>query len=196
MEDTDVKRSTQEAKDAILDGLGWLGLLPDSDSPIVYQSENAGRHAQVAHDLVKQGKAYYCYCSPEELEQMRENAKTEGRPTSYDRRWRDRPETEAPTDIKPVIRIKMPTSGETTINDLVQGTVTLSNEQLDDFIILRADGTPTYMLSVVVDDFDMGVTHIIRGDDHLTNAFRQYHLYHACQLGRTRVCTHSINLWT
>ena len=180
VEDTDKKRSTSDAKDAIIDGLGWLGLLPDDNNPIVYQSENIDRHAQVAHDLVEQGHAYYCYCSPEELEQMRNHAKEQGHPTAYDRRWRDRDPADAPTDIKPVIRIKMPTDGETVIDDLVQGTVTMPNEQLDDFVILRADGTPTYMLSVVVDDHDMNITHIIRGDDHLTNAFRQYHLYRAC----------------
>ena len=180
VEDTDKKRSTDDAKDAIIDGLGWLGLLPDDDNPIVYQSQNAQRHAQIAHDLVASGHAYYCYCSPEDLEQMRSEAKIQGRATSYDRRWRDRDPSQAPTDVKPVIRIKMPTQGETVLTDLVQGPVTMPNEQLDDFIILRADGTPTYMLSVVVDDHDMAVTHIIRGDDHLINAFRQYHLYKAC----------------
>ena len=180
VEDTDKKRSTDAAKDAIIDGLGWLGLLPDGGNPIVYQSQNMERHAQVARDLVEQGHAYYCYCSPEELEQMRNDAKQQGRPTAYDRRWRDRDPANAPEGVHPVIRIKMPTDGETVINDLVQGTVTIANEQLDDFVILRADGTPTYMLSVVVDDRDMNITHIIRGDDHLTNAFRQYHLYGAC----------------
>lgn len=180
IEDTDTKRSTQQATDAILDGLGWLGLLPDDNHPTVYQSQNANRHAEIAHKLLESGHAYKCYCTPDELDEMRKIAREQGRPTAYNRRWRDRPDSEAPTDVPPVIRIKMPTNGQTTLNDLVQGTVTTPNEQLDDFIILRADGTPTYMLSVVVDDHDMDVTHVIRGDDHLTNAFRQYHLYQAC----------------
>lgn len=185
VEDTDKKRSTETAKKAILDGLDWLGLLPDGNCPIVYQSQQAERHVQIAKQLVDSGHAYYCYCTPEELLEMRQTAKQQGRPTAYDRRWRNDQETggerpQIPTNIDPVIRIKMPITGETVINDLVQGTVTISNEQLDDFVILRSDGTPTYMLSVVVDDHHMGITHIIRGDDHLTNAFRQYHLYQAC----------------
>ncbi|MDX1738376.1 MAG: glutamate--tRNA ligase, partial [Alphaproteobacteria bacterium] len=177
IEDTDKKRSTEEAIEAILDGLNWLGLGAD-DKPI-FQSSNAERHADVAREMIKNGHAYYCYCTPEELEKMRETAKAEGRPVSYDGRWRDRDSSEAPEGIDPVVRIKMPRDGETTISDAVQGDVTIKNEQLDDFILLRADGTPTYMLSVVVDDHDMGVTHIIRGDDHLTNAFRQSQLYKA-----------------
>ncbi|MTI09106.1 glutamate--tRNA ligase [Curvivirga aplysinae] len=177
IEDTDKKRSTDEAIDAILDGLNWLGLGAD-DKPI-FQSQNANRHAEVAKQLLAEGKAYNCYCSPEELAEMRENAKEEGRPVGYDGTWRDRTPSEAPEGVAPVVRIKMPRDGETTITDAVQGSVTIKNEQLDDFVLLRADGTPTYMLSVVVDDHDMGVTHIIRGDDHLTNAFRQYQLYNA-----------------
>ena len=175
IEDTDHKRSTTEAIDAIQDGLNWLGLEPDGD--IVFQSKNATRHSEVAQSLLVAGKAYHCYCTPEELTEMRETAKAEGRPMRYDGTWRNRDATQAPAGAKPVVRIKMPQTGETTIRDLVQGDVTVANDQLDDFILLRADGTPTYMLSVVVDDYDMGITHIIRGDDHLTNAFRQYHLY-------------------
>lgn len=178
IEDTDRQRSTPEAIEAIKDGLSWLGLMPDED--IVFQSQNADRHAEVARRLVEEGKAYYCYCSQQELEEMREKARAEGRPVRYNGMWRDRSPEEAPEGVDPVVRVKMPTEGETTIDDLVQGTVTIQNQQLDDFVLLRADGSPTYMLSVVVDDNDMGITHVIRGDDHLTNAFRQYHLYKAC----------------
>ncbi len=177
IEDTDRKRSTQEAIDAILDGLTWLGL--DWDGDIVFQTRNAERHAAVAKELIDAGKAYHCYCTPEELKEMRESARAAGRPALYDRRWRDRDPADAPAGVDPVVRIKMPQCGKTTIPDLVQGDVTIANEQLDDFILLRADGTPTYMLSVVVDDHDMGITHIIRGDDHLNNAFRQLHLFRA-----------------
>ena len=177
IEDTDRKRSTQEAIDAIIDGLKWLEL--DWDGDIVFQTQNADRHAAVAQALLDEGKAYKCYCTPEELTAMRDAARQEGRPVLYDGRWRDRDPAEAPPGVDPVVRIKMPRDGETTIADLVQGDVTVANAQLDDFILLRADGTPTYMLSVVVDDHDMGVTHIIRGDDHLNNAFRQLHLFEA-----------------
>ncbi len=171
IEDTDRKRHSEEAVEAIIRGLEWLGLNWDGD--IVSQFARADRHREVAQQLLDEGKAYYCYCSPEELEVMREDAKTTGRPTAYDKRWRDKSPSEAPADIKPVVRIKAPLSGKTIIKDEVQGEVSVNNEQIDDFIILRSDGTPTYMLSVVVDDHDMGVTHIIRGDDHLNNAFRQ-----------------------
>lgn len=177
IEDTDRKRSTQEAIDAILDGLNWLGL--DWDGDVVFQTRNAERHAAVAKQLIDAGRAYHCYCTPEELKEMRETARAEGRPALYDRRWRDRDPSDAPAGVDPVVRIKMPQCGKTTISDLVQGDVTVADEQLDDFILLRADGTPTYMLSVVVDDHDMGITHVIRGDDHLNNAFRQLHLFKA-----------------
>ncbi|TDI59424.1 MAG: glutamate--tRNA ligase [Alphaproteobacteria bacterium] len=177
IEDTDRKRSTDEATAAIVEGLDWLGLQPDGD--IVYQSHNLDRHTEVAKALLDSGNAYYCYCSKEELAEMRENARAEGRPIGYDGRWRDRDPAEAPVGVDPVVRFKAPKEGSTTIHDLVQGEVTVSNKELDDMIILRADGTPTYMLSVVVDDHDMGITHIIRGDDHLNNAFRQYHLFGA-----------------
>tara|TARA_R110002110_G_scaffold414147_3_gene643483 strand:- start:51262 stop:52665 length:1404 start_codon:yes stop_codon:yes gene_type:complete len=179
VEDTDLKRSTDEAIQAILHGLSWLEL--DWDGAEVYQSHNADRHREVAEQLVADGKAYKCYCTPEELAEMREKAKNSGGSTRmYDGRWRDRDPAEAPAGIDPVIRIKMPQEGETTITDLVQGDVTKANDTLDDFIILRSDGTPTYMLAVVVDDHDMGVTHAIRGDDHLNNAFRQLHVFKAC----------------
>ncbi|MBS27529.1 MAG: glutamate--tRNA ligase [Alphaproteobacteria bacterium] len=179
IEDTDRKRSTDEAIAAIFHGLSWLGL--DHDGNAVFQSNNAARHAEVAEQLIVEGKAYRCYCTPEELTEMRENARNSGGSTRiYDGRWRDRDPAEAPDGIAPVVRIKMPLDGETTISDLVQGDVTRANDTLDDFIILRSDGTPTYMLAVVIDDHDMGVTHAIRGDDHLNNAFRQYHLFEAC----------------
>lgn len=178
IEDTDRARSTQDAVDAIFDGLSWLGLNWDEEP--VFQFSKAQRHAEVAHMLVEQGKAYYCYCSPEELSAMRDEQKAAGLPMRYDGRWRNRPATDAPAGIKPVVRLKAPQNGETVLSDLVQGEVRVANAQLDDMVLLRADGTPTYMLSVVVDDHDMGITHVIRGDDHLTNTFRQIQLYHAC----------------
>jgi len=177
IEDTDRKRSSQEAVEAIYEGLRWLGL--DWDGDAISQFERADRHREVAEQLLKAGKAYHCYCSPEELAEMRELAKQEKRPIRYDGRWRDRDPAEAPKDVPPVVRLKAPQEGETVIHDLVQGTVKVSNQQLDDMILLRADGTPTYMLAVVVDDYDMGVTHAIRGDDHLNNAFRQKQIYDA-----------------
>ncbi|MDP6817554.1 MAG: glutamate--tRNA ligase [Alphaproteobacteria bacterium] len=175
IEDTDRARSTSEAVQAIFDGLDWLELGHDGEA--VFQSAGAERHAALAHQLLAAGKAYHCWCSPEELSEMREKARAEGRPMRYDRRWRDRDPAEAPPDIAPVIRFKAPTDGETVIEDLVQGPVRVANEQLDDMILLRSDGTPTYMLSVVVDDHDMQVSHAIRGDDHLTNAARQTQLF-------------------
>ena len=177
IEDTDRARSTPEALEAILDGLRWLEL--DWDGEAVSQFSRAPHHAETARALVDQGKAYRCYCTPEELAEMRERAKAEGRPIRYDGRWRDRDPSDAPQDVAPAIRLKAPQDGETVIDDLIQGTVRVANAQLDDMVLLRADGTPTYMLAVVVDDHDMGITHVIRGDDHLTNAFRQTQLYHA-----------------
>jgi glutamyl-tRNA synthetase len=177
IEDTDRARSTPEAVEAILDGLSWLGL--EWDDEVVYQFARAPRHAEVARQLLAEGKAYYCYCTPQELEEMRAKAKAEGRPTNYDRRWRDRDPKDAPPGAAPVIRIKAPLTGQTVIHDQVQGDVVIDNQQLDDMILLRADGTPVYMLSVVVDDHDMGITHVIRGDDHLNNAARQMMLIQA-----------------
>jgi glutamyl-tRNA synthetase len=177
IEDTDRARSTQEAIDAILDGLAWMGLSGDEDP--VFQFARAARHTEVAQSLLDQGKAYYCYATPEELAEMREVAKSEGRSMRYDGRWRDRDPAEAPHGIPPVIRLRAPQDGETLVQDLIQGEVRVANAQLDDMVLLRSDGTPTYMLSVVVDDHDMGVTHVIRGDDHLTNTFRQRQLYDA-----------------
>jgi glutamyl-tRNA synthetase len=179
IEDTDRARSTPEAVDAIIDGLSWLELRWDGD--IVMQFERVGRHAEAARQLLASGNAYYCYCTPAELEAMREKARAEGRSVRYDGTWRDRDPREAPPGVKPVIRLRAPQTGETAIDDLVQGRVTVANEQLDDLIILRSDGTPTYNLSVVVDDHDMGITHVIRGDDHLNNAFRQTQIYRALQ---------------
>lgn len=177
IEDTDRQRSTEAATAAILDGLSWLGLLWDGEP--VSQFERADRHREVALELLEKGEAYYCYASQAELEAMREKARAEGRPPRYDGTWRDRAPSEAPQDVKPVIRIKAPREGDTVIHDKVQGEVRFPNKDLDDFIILRSDGSPTYMHAVVVDDHDMGVTHIIRGDDHLTNAARQALIYKA-----------------
>src|SRR5579871_2292888 len=179
IEDTDRKRSTEQAIAAIIEGLAWLGL--DWDGEVVHQFARAGRHAEVARRLLAEGKAYYCYCTPAELETMREAARAAGLPTRYDGRWRDRDPAEAPKDVAPVIRLKAPQTGETTVQDRVQGEVRVANEQLDDMVLLRGDGTPTYMLSVVVDDHDMGITQVIRGDDHLTNTLRQIQLYDAMQ---------------
>ncbi|MGX5733585.1 glutamate--tRNA ligase [Bosea thiooxidans] len=177
IEDTDRERSTEAAIAAILDGLSWLGL--DWDGDTVYQFARAGRHREVAEQMLAAGKAYYCYASQAELEEMREKARAEGKPLRYDGRWRDRDPAEAPAGVKPVIRLKAPQTGETVVEDEVQGRVVWQNENLDDLVLLRSDGTPTYMLAVVVDDHDMGVTHVIRGDDHLTNAARQTQIYDA-----------------
>jgi glutamyl-tRNA synthetase len=173
VEDTDRERSTQEAVDAILDSMNWLQL--DHDNDVYYQSQFASRHVEVANELLAKGRAYKCYCTPEELDEMRARAALEKRSPRYDGRCRHRSEADLPF----AVRFKAPTEGSITISDLVQGDVTVHNEQLDDMVLLRNDSTPTYMLSVVVDDHDMGITHIIRGDDHLTNAFRQHHLYKA-----------------
>src|SRR5829696_1693109 len=177
IEDTDRERSTQPAIDAILDGLTWLGI--EWDGETVYQFSRSARHREVVEQLLAEGKAYRCYASPEELTEMREAARREGRSKLYDGRWRDRDPSEAPAGVKPVIRIRAPQTGETAVDDQVQGRVTWQNENLDDFVLLRSDGTPTYMLAVVVDDHDMGVTHIIRGDDHLNNGARQTQIYQA-----------------
>src|SRR3954471_8995726 len=177
IEDTDRQRSTPEAVAAIIDGLSWLGL--EWDGEIVHQFAHAARHAEVARELLARGRAYYCYSTPAELEAMRERARAEKRSVRYDGTWRDRDPSEAPSGIAPVIRLRAPQDGATTIRDLVQGEVTVENAELDDLIILRADGTPTYNLSVVVDDHDMEITHVIRGDDHLNNAFRQTQIYRA-----------------
>jgi glutamyl-tRNA synthetase len=177
IEDTDRERSTVAAINAIIDGLTWLGLNWDGEP--VFQFSRAERHRQVAEQLLAAGRAYHCYASPEELVAMREAARREGRSKLYDGRWRDRDPSEAPPGVKPVIRLKAPLTGETAIEDQVQGRVVWQNADLDDLVLLRSDGTPTYMLAVVVDDHDMGVTHIIRGDDHLTNGARQSQIYDA-----------------
>ncbi len=177
IEDTDRQRSTTEAIGAIIDGLTWLGL--EWDGQTIYQFARAERHAEVARQLLSEGKAYYCYASPEELEEMRALAMKEGRPPRYDGRWRDRDPSEAPAGVQPVIRLKARQDGETVVNDEVQGRVVIPNKDLDDLVLLRSDGTPTYMHAVVVDDHDMGVTHVIRGVDHLTNAARQTQIYEA-----------------
>ncbi|AOO82446.1 glutamate--tRNA ligase [Bosea vaviloviae] len=177
IEDTDRERSTEPAIAAILDGLSWLGL--DWDGDTVYQFARAERHREVAQQMLAAGRAYHCYATPAELDEMREKAKAEGRPMRYDGRWRDRDPATAPAGVKPVIRLRAPQTGETVVEDEVQGRVVWQNENLDDLVLLRSDGNPTYMLAVVVDDHDMGVTHVIRGDDHLTNAARQTQIYQA-----------------
>lgn len=182
IEDTDRARSTQEAVQVILDGLDWLGL--HADEPPVYQTSREARHIEVAMQLLEAGKAYKCYCSPQELTEMREQAIKEKRPPRYDGRWRDRDAAEAPQGVKPAIRLKAPREGEVVLQDLVQGEVRVKNTEMDDMIILRSDGTPTYLHAVVVDDHDMDITHVIRGDDHLTNTFRQIQIYDA--LGWTK----------
>ncbi|WP_022682183.1 glutamate--tRNA ligase [Sphingobium bisphenolivorans] len=171
IEDTDRARSTEEAVAAIFDGLEWLGLM--GDEPAIFQFERTPRHAEVAHQLLAAGHAYRCYATPEELAELREQQRAAKQPMRYDGRWRDRDPSEAPAGAPFVIRLKAAREGETAIEDAVQGRVVVQNAELDDMILLRSDGTPTYMLAVVVDDHDMGITHVIRGDDHLNNAFRQ-----------------------
>ena len=177
IEDTDRGRSTDAATQVILEGLDWLGLSPDA--PPVFQSARAARHAEVALQMLESGTAYRCWCTAEELRQMRERAVAEGRSPRYDGTWRDRDPAEAPTGVPFSIRLKAPQLGETIVDDLVQGAVRVANTELDDMIILRSDGTPTYLHAVVVDDHDMAITHVIRGDDHLTNTFRQIQVYQA-----------------
>ena len=183
VEDTDRERSTPESIETILDGLSWLGLDWDNKD---YKGRNyysqyaeRERHAEVARQMVANGTAYYCYASPQELDEMRAEQKAKGLPQKYDGRWRDRPASDAPPGVKPVIRLKAPQTGETTVHDKVMGSITVQNSQLDDMVLLRADGVPTYMHAVVVDDHDMGITHVIRGDDHMTNTFRQVQIYKA-----------------
>ena len=175
IEDTDRARSTQPAIDAILDGMRWLDL--EWDGPEVYQFSRAARHADVAHQMVAKGAAYRCYLTQDELAQMRDEAEAAKRPLRIRSPWRDRVPNDP--DAPHVIRLRAPTEGATTIHDRVQGEVTVQNSEIDDLVLLRSDGTPTYMLAVVVDDHDMGVTHVIRGDDHLNNAFRQLPIYRA-----------------
>jgi len=171
IEDTDRARSTDEAIEKILDGMRWLGL--DWDGDEMYQFAHAERHAEVANTLLEQGKAYRCYATPEELAAMREQQRAAKQPICYDGRWRDRDPADAPEGAPFVIRLKTPTESETVIEDAIQGRVIVQNAEIDDFVMLRGDGTPTYMLADAIDDHDMGITHVIRGDDHLNNAFRQ-----------------------
>jgi glutamyl-tRNA synthetase len=183
VEDTDRARSTPESVETIFDGMLWLGLDWDNkaygERNYYSQYEQRERHADVARQMVENGTAYYCYASPPELEAMRAEQKEKGLPQRYDGRWRDRDASEAPAGVRPVVRLKAPQEGETTVVDAVMGSITVQNSQLDDMVLLRADGTPTYMHAVVVDDHDMGITHVIRGDDHLTNTFRQIQIYKA-----------------
>ena len=177
IEDTDRARSTPEAVEAIYQGLSWLGL--DWDGAAVSQISCRARHQEVVQQLLDAGQAYHCYATPEELDVMRAEARSQGRTRLYDGLWRDRDPSEAPLGVDPVVRIKAPREGTTVVHDLVQGDVVTQNEQLDDMVLLRGDGTPTYMLAVVVDDHDMSISHVIRGDDHLTNAGRQLMIYSA-----------------
>ena len=177
IEDTDQKRSTNEAVKAIYDGIEWLGLNWDDDP--VSQFSRVENHKKVVKQLLADGNAYKCYCSPDELKVMRDNARMSGRPMLYDGRWRDKSASDAPRGVDPVIRLKSQQTGETVINDMVKGEVKVANNQIDDMVLMRSDGSPTYMLAVVVDDHDMGITHVIRGDDHLTNTFRQQQIYAA-----------------
>ncbi|MBU6140840.1 MAG: glutamate--tRNA ligase [Proteobacteria bacterium] len=176
IEDTDSQRSTKEAIDAILRGLDWLGIKHDGD--FILQSKNLARHKEIAEKLLEKNQAYFCYTSTEELEEMRKNAEAKKEVFRFKSPWRDKTQSQS-SSVKPVIRIKAPLEGETVINDLVQGEIRVKNSELDDLVMLRGDGTPTYMLAVIVDDFDMQITHVIRGDDHLTNAFRQKIIYQA-----------------
>jgi len=184
IEDTDRERSTDEATRVILEGLAWMGL--EHDGQTVFQSQRAARHAEVAREMVTRGAAYPCYLSAEELKAIREAAAAEGKVIRFRSPWRDRDPAEAPAGVAPSIRLKAPREGETVIDDLVQGSVRVANTELDDMIILRSDGTPTYQHAVVVDDHDMEITHVIRGDDHLTNAFRQAQIYDAMGWERPR----------
>ena len=177
IEDTDKVRSTKESINKILDGLKWLDLKWDDE--IVYQSLNQSKHTQIIEKLLEKGLAYKCFCSEDDLNKMREEAKILKKPFRYNRMWRNKDPKDTPKNIKPVIRIKAPIKGESVVDDIIQGTIKVSNEEIDDFIIMRSDGTSTYMLSVVVDDYDMNVTNIIRGHDHLTNTFRQNVIYEA-----------------
>ncbi len=179
IEDTDRERSTDANIQVIFDALEWLELECDNKDDVVYQFSRRDHHAEIAQKLLDSGQAYKCYTSKEELAELRTAAEKNGEHFIFKSPWRDKDPSEAPSDSEPVVRIKAPQTGETTISDLIQGDVTVSHDTLDDFILLRSDGTPTYMLSVVVDDYDMGVTHVIRGDDHLNNAFRQQLIYKA-----------------
>jgi glutamyl-tRNA synthetase len=177
IEDTDRERSTPEAVAAIFNGLAWMGL--DWDEEPIFQFARAGRHREVAQQMLAKGQAYRCYATPQELEQMRSAQKAKGVSVRYDGRWRNRDPGPEQHNMPYVVRLKAPQTGETVVHDVVQGTVRWSNDQLDDMVLLRSDGNPTYMLAVVVDDFDMGVTHVIRGADHLNNAARQLQIIEA-----------------
>jgi glutamyl-tRNA synthetase len=184
IEDTDRERSTEQATKVILDGLAWLGL--ETDAPPLFQSTRQARHAEVALQMLAAGRAFKCFLTAAELEQMREQARAAGRGPRIDSPWRDRDPAEAPAGAPYVLRLRAPREGETVVDDLVQGEVRVANAELDDMIILRSDGTPTYLHAVVVDDHDMGITHVIRGDDHLTNTFRQAQVYDAMGWQRPR----------
>ena len=177
IEDTDKERSKDEFKKQIINSLSWIGIKHDDKEFI--QSKNIKKHKEVANELLKKGFAYKCYCSEEEIKQQKEKCKKQGIPYVYNRKWRNPKDLEIPKDINPVLRFKSKTSGETNIKDLVQGEINISNSIIEDFVILRQDGSPTYQLSAVVDDHEMKITHVIRGDDHKINTFKQKQLYEA-----------------
>ncbi|MCX8507041.1 MAG: glutamate--tRNA ligase, partial [Alphaproteobacteria bacterium] len=177
IDDTDRERSTEEAVAAIIGGMDWLGL--DWDEGPIFQHQSLPRHAEIAQQLLAKGHAYRCYCTPEELEAQRKAAAAKKKPPRYEGTWRDRPSSDAPADAAFAIRLRAPQSGQTVVDDLILGEVKFSNSELDDFILLRADGSPTYMLSTVVDDHDLGITHVIRGNEHLNNAARQIQIFNA-----------------
>ncbi|MGH8751172.1 MAG: glutamate--tRNA ligase, partial [Burkholderiales bacterium] len=176
IEDTDRERSTQESIQAILDGMRWLKL--DWDAGPFYQMQRLARYQEIAQQLIKKDKAYYCYASKEELEAMREAQRARGEKPRYDGRWRDSKQV-PPAGVQPVVRFKNPHEGEVVLNDLVKGSIAVANSELDDLVILRADGVPTYNFGVVIDDLDLGITHVIRGDDHINNTPRQINILKA-----------------
>jgi len=176
IEDTDLERSTEASRQAILESMQWLGI--DWDEGPFYQMQRLGRYQEAAERLLSEGKAYRCYCSKEELDAMREAQRARGEKPRYDGRWRDSTST-PPAGVQPVIRFKTPRTGEVAFDDLVKGRIVVSNEELDDLVIMRADGVPTYNFGVVVDDLDMNITHVIRGDDHVNNTPRQINIFHA-----------------
>ena len=177
IEDTDKERSTDGATEVIFEGMKWLGL--DYDDEVVFQSKRKARHQEMVQALLDNGAAYYCYASKEELAELREQAALRQQRFKYDRRWRNRAAGDAQSGVEPVVRIKAPLEGVTTFTDVIQGGITIPNDDLDDFIIQRSDGSPTYMFAVVVDDYDMSISHVIRGDDHLSNVAKQIIIYNA-----------------
>jgi glutamyl-tRNA synthetase len=191
IEDTDKERSKDEFKTQIISSLAWLGIEHDGDEYI--QSKNIAKHVTIAEELIKKGFAYECYCSEEEINEQKEKCKKQGMPYVYNRKWRDAKDLEIPKDVKPVIRFKSKISGNTIIKDLVQGERNISNSTIEDFVILRKDKSPTYQLSATVDDHEMNITHVIRGDDHMINSFKQKQIYDAMEWESSKLCAHTFN---